>query len=812
MKNKIHKNLVVLSLLFFPNFLEGEVPVPPSPIINEITILTPNVEKYGKFEAKIDLTSSVTNRYDYDQITVSATFTSPAGIPIVIDGFYMQDYTLNETTGSITPLDSGAFRVRFSPNAIGSWSFVISVTDISGTDVAEPTTFLCTDILSTGNHGFLRTGESNYLQFDDETQYIAIGENIAWNNNNPYLDYKLWLNNLADNGGNFFRLWHAHWGLGIEWSIGNGFEGLRKYKQSNCFYQDWIFDFCAENGIYVMLALQHHGTVSTQVNPNWDENPYNAVNGGGCENTIDFFTDEDAINHTKNRYRYIIARWGYSRNILSWELFNEVHWTDNYLANKELVAEWHFEMANYLKTLDPNAHLVTTSFGSDLADEAVWSHFDFDFTQTHIYIDNANLEKALANGNRRFLNEFEKPTLNGEFSLGGSPSLLENDPDGIHIHNCLWGGLFSGGFGTAMTWWWDSYIHPQNLYYHFLEIAQLTEEIPFVEKRLSPVNAFATGAPGDLILTPTLNWAEIGEEEITVDVNGVITPFGAALSQFLYGSVWNTQYRSPPVFNVNSYEGGEFIVTTGPESGQNPIIAIWLDDVLIVEEPGLINDTYSIIVPAGEHTIMVDNLGTDWIKIESYTFEGMGSQVGAYALVSEDQQFVAGWALNNSYNHQFIEANGEPDPVLSSTVIIEGFQNGEYPVFWYDPITGTLIGEDVAIAGNGTLTIPLPYFLWDVVYLVDNSSVGIVETPEQLIFEVYPNPVNPGAKVSFNLPSEDEDFKHVTLLNAEGRELWKTSVSSNELQLPIELTAGYYWMKIERNGKIGARPLVIVKE
>lgn len=41
---------------------------------------------------------------------------------------------------------------------------------------------------------------------------------MAWQNNNAYLNYKSWLEMLIENGGNFFRLWHAHWGLGIEWS------------------------------------------------------------------------------------------------------------------------------------------------------------------------------------------------------------------------------------------------------------------------------------------------------------------------------------------------------------------------------------------------------------------------------------------------------------------------------------------------------------------------------------------------------------------------------------------------------------------
>ena len=79
--------------------------------------------------------------------------------------------------------------------------------------------------------GFVRSNQTNYLQFDNGEQYIPVGENMAWQNNNAFIDYRDWLTDLSDNGGNFIRLWHAHWGLGIEWKEGwNDFLGLRKYQ------------------------------------------------------------------------------------------------------------------------------------------------------------------------------------------------------------------------------------------------------------------------------------------------------------------------------------------------------------------------------------------------------------------------------------------------------------------------------------------------------------------------------------------------------------------------------------------------------
>ena len=122
----------------------------------------------------------------------------------------------------------------------------------------------------------------------------------------------------------------------------------------------------------MMLCLNHHGQVSQHVNPEWSNNPYNAANGGPCANTWDFFTNTTAKNYYKNRQRYIIARYGYSKNIQSWELFNEVDWTDDFANKQTDVTSWHNEMSTYIKSKDVYKHLVTTSYAYDTNDPDTW--------------------------------------------------------------------------------------------------------------------------------------------------------------------------------------------------------------------------------------------------------------------------------------------------------------------------------------------------------------------------------------------------------------------------------------------------------
>ncbi len=790
----------------------------PPATIDAVTADATPVKRYDKFEATVALTAAYDNPYDYDQITVSAIFTSPSGGTTAVDGFYMEDYPLS---GGANPKVAGAgtFKIRFSPYETGQWTYRVSVQDAGGTTTGELLDFLAVaENSSTG--GFVRTGSTNYLELNNGEQLVLIGENMAWHNSNDAIaTYRSWLDKLSASGGNFIRLWHAHWGLGIEWEAGwQGFEGLRRYKQETSAYQDWLYDYCADKDIYVMLALQHHGPVSTRVNPNWEESPYNVANGGPCANPWEFFTNAEAIAHTKNRFRYIVARWGYSRAIQSWELFNEVNWTDDFDQHRAEIAEWHAEMALYLKTIDPNQHLVTTSYADADQDPEVWSNPDIDFTQTHFYINSPNLERALVGGIRDYLDEYGKPTLTGEFGLSGNPAESNADPDGIHFHNGMWGPLFGGGLGTGMTWWWDVYIEVQNLYYHFDPIRRVVDEMPFVAKNLQPQEAYVRGAPGDLTLSPNLGWGTLGDLDITINPNGTTTPATPALNRYLYGSEYNTENRSPPSFLVDYPAAGEFTVTAGSEFGTAARISIYLDDVLLLDEIATATTDYTINVPVGASVIKVDNLGTDWATISAYRFSGLGSRADVYVLSSEEKDVAGGWLLNNEYNHEYLAGNGSvPNIITGTEVVIADFAPGTYYAKWYDCLTGEIVSmEEVVVAAGDTNLILLPPPLaWDLAFRVDGDSGTSTATTNlagDVSFTAYPNPVVAGGSVTIELPlsgTAAHDYQ-ARLYDVAGRLIKQEALAGDQqLMMPAGLPAGLYWLKLSKQGRTFSRPIVV---
>ena len=162
-------------------------------------------------------------------------------------------------------------------------------------------------------------------------------------------------------------------------------KGLGRYSQQVAQRLDGIVEAAEANGIAIQLVLQHHGQFSTTTNPQWDQNPYNVNRGGMLETAETFFTDPEARRLTRNKYRYIVARWGYSPAILAWELFNEVQFTDGWRNRPETVVAWHREMADYLYEIDPHQHLVTTSSDTGDAFAAIWNINSIDLVQHHQY-------------------------------------------------------------------------------------------------------------------------------------------------------------------------------------------------------------------------------------------------------------------------------------------------------------------------------------------------------------------------------------------------------------------------------------------
>ena len=179
------KKIFYLSIIFFtPQLIIARQPLA-VPVINAVVANSTNLPKLNKLELTVNLTASYSNPYDYDDIAVQCIFNSPTGRKDTVDGFFMQDYILG-ANGNLTATGAGDFKVRYAPNEAGSWSYDISCISPGGTGVYPTQSFECT---ASSEAGFIRKNATNYLNFDNGSQYIPVGENIGWQNNNVVTDY-----------------------------------------------------------------------------------------------------------------------------------------------------------------------------------------------------------------------------------------------------------------------------------------------------------------------------------------------------------------------------------------------------------------------------------------------------------------------------------------------------------------------------------------------------------------------------------------------------------------------------------------------
>jgi hypothetical protein len=130
-------------------------------------------------------------------------------------------------------------------------------------------------------------------------------------------------------------------------------------------------------------------------------------------------------------------------------------------------------------------------------------------------------------------------------------------------------------------------------------------------------------------------------------------------------------------------------------------------------------------VPAGAHTIKIDNLGTDWITVSNYVFTNAGSPLSTYVLHAANNKRAAGWILNNNYNWQYLKNNGGTAPAVinGASIIVPGMENGMYKITFFNCTTGLSSGgPDVTVTGNN-LTVALPNIAWDMAFTATNRSL-----------------------------------------------------------------------------------------
>jgi hypothetical protein len=381
--------------------------------------------------------------------------------------------------------------IRFLPPAAGRWHMrpVVRLSGRAPIALGAATTFRV-DRVVPKQHVRVDPLAPSHFAFDDGTPFIPVGLNICWAaTGRPLEDYRRWFTRLAENGGNFARLWMASWSFGIEWKD----TGLGQYEQrmARAALLDAIFEMAESLGIRLMLCLVNHGAFSLKADTEWKDNPYNQANGGPLASPEQFVTDERALALFERRVRYVAARWAHSPALHSWEWWNEVTWTPIPAAS---LRPWFVRVDRILARHDPYQRLRTTSW-ADRGDAAAWRLPALDFAQQHDYTHDDLLDHY-ADDLRKWRDEglADKPVLAGELGLDttfDAKAPRPFDGDEVHLHNGLWAPVFLGYAGTALYWWWDQIIDPLGLWPAFRGIARYLQAVQDAGLRLGAHTARA---------------------------------------------------------------------------------------------------------------------------------------------------------------------------------------------------------------------------------------------------------------------------------------------------------------------------------
>jgi len=657
-----------------------------------LDVNTSRVQKFALFEATFRLTQEFANPNDTDAIDVYALVREPGGKITRIPAFNAQDFRIvrKKNDEHLEPVGTPAWHMRFTPRREGPHRATFYCRTPASLHTGETVEFECVE---SNRSGFVRVSRNaQNFECDDGAAFFAIGLNTCWANTTA--EYERWLLRMAENGINTGRLW-----------IGPMFlfdpepkDGLGKYDQRAAWRLDYVLQLAERHNIRLMLCLESFN--SLRIKPEyaeWQNNPYNAANGGPCAKPEEFFTNTVARDLFKRRLRYLVARYSFSPQILAWEFWNEVDLVETYVPAE--IKTWHAEMADYINSLDPNKHLLSTSFSKPEGEGEIDALPQFGFVQTHSYTarDLATDFSAYASKQKTFV----RPHLLGEFGLHWEGKGNTADPEGLHLRETIWSTALSGSAGCGMSWWWDSYIDPQNLWPVYRPLAAFTSDIPWNRRVWQPLqseislNANAPGIPVDNFLKGVApEWKPHPSNKpqvIEVSADGKLSGH-EQLAGILHGKGHHPELHNPSTFIIDSPQAWRFNVVVKGVSGYGGAnLEIRIDETSALKEDFrdtdafkdetlvTYNKTYSVEVPAGRHTVFVQNTGTDWVTCE-YELRGAGvtrlPPLKAFGQQSRDIAFA--WIQNSTASQLARTRSIAPRTVSGATVKFAGLKDGPY--------------------------------------------------------------------------------------------------------------------------------------
>ncbi len=705
--------------------------------------------KYKKYEINVDLLAEYKNPYDFDDINLSAEFTSPSGKKQKVDGFYFQQHRffLSNKSEEIVPHGPPIWKIRFAPMETGNYNVAISVRDSKGRKaVFKPVKFHASE---SGSDGFLRVSGKDpcYLVFDTGKPFYGSGFAAHfWHKMFTMAFCKQYITELAYFGANYTSINMENvQNCGFKLETGK----LGRYSQESGTRLDFALKIAEDRGVYIIPCLNQ---TSLALFKRWKNNMYNKKHGGPCTSPVEYFTNPEALRLIKNRTRYTMARWGYSTAILGWEIFNEVNYTEGFKKDKEIVRKFHRQVSDWIREFDCGNHLITTSFGSNnlCEDPQVWRQKNIDFTITHCYSRDM-AQSIYERQSSKLL--YHKPNIGGEAGLPASDCSVADlkDPDGISVHNIIWGSAMAKCAGNVLCWWPFRLIQPMDLGRLFVPFVNYSSDINWPEqnfKRMLLTAKACSGKSGmaDYSVPFALNWGPYTSLVYTIKPDGVwgkLDPSKVkvtyiadadlnvklpAVSGIIFGRAnpdWHktmslklfSAKKTSALLRLKSVakSGADLTVTNNGKA----IKKLSVKDTDNANNPYAdeLDITVSIPLEKGENTIELSNNGPGWLAIQdmvikNYVSAGNMDNVRCFALIGDTRSLL--W-LQNAKSTWYLNSIGTKlDAIGNINVEIPVRKNGKFKVEWWDTWNSKIVKTETVTAKNGKVKVLPPRFMRDI--------------------------------------------------------------------------------------------------
>ncbi|MCX7984828.1 MAG: cellulase family glycosylhydrolase [Bacteroidetes bacterium] len=367
------------------------------------------------------------------------------------------------------------WEARFTPKQAGLHRFSVIVHGV----VRDTFSVLIAKNTRQKQGGITLSDRHGTFQYESGEAFRGIGLNVCWAD-----DYEYYFRKMQQAGINVVRIWMCPWHLSFEWQE----TGLGRYNLETAKRLDTILTLAERYGIYIDLCFDYHGIAPKGLGffreDRWRVNPYNVLNGGPCNDRIEWFTNTDAKRFQKQRYKYLVSRYGYSNALCTWEFLNEA---DLMAGHSKAINAWHIEMAEYVKSIDVHKRLVTSSSTRRYVEKLVdaFKSPAFDYIHFHDY----NMHDVAAHCtylHEATLEYYDKPVVMGEFGIEYRGGELTYKLDSLHVglHNGIWAGFFNETPIIPMSWWWDSYIDKYDLWHEYNNLTRFAQFIDFNSKNL----------------------------------------------------------------------------------------------------------------------------------------------------------------------------------------------------------------------------------------------------------------------------------------------------------------------------------------